>query len=191
MKTKFKQGKIIEKFYVNKGDKNLEVILRYPKKSDLKKVWKFYNKVIKETEFLSRITYVSLKDEKKWLDNILNGSIKGDKVYLLAECDKKIIGSASVERKTEQRRTHVGGFGICILQEFTGIGVGRRMMSVLEKEARGMKLNMLELSVFGKNKIAQDLYKKMEFRVAGKFPKAIKLKKGFDDDVIMYKVLKI
>ncbi len=190
MKSKFKEGKTLEIFYVEKKGKKAAVIIRYPKKSDLHEVWKFYNKVIKETEFLSRMTPVSLSDERKWLAGVLKGIQKGDKIQILAEREGKIVGSCSVERKPTQRHAHVGGFGICILNEFTGMGIGKRMMQAVEKEAMRINLRIIELSVYGKNKIAQSLYKKTGFKAAGRVPKAVKIHSGYDDDIKMYKVLK-
>lgn len=187
---KFREGKVTEKLRVEKNGKQLEIIIRFPGKNDLRIIHAFYNKVVKETEFLSRVTPVSLREEKKWLDNVLKGVRKGDKIQLLAECNGRVIGSASVERKSEQRRTHTAGFGICILREFTGLGLGKSMMTSIEKEARKTDLKILELSVFGKNRIAQNLYKKMGFKVTGKIPHAVKIRKGYDDDILMYKVLK-
>lgn len=187
---KFREGKTIDRFFVRKNGKDIEIILRYPKKSDVREVWKFYNKVIKETEFLSRIKPVTLKEEKTWVKSKIKSMRKGDSVQLLAECGDRIIGSSGVDRRPEQRMPHAGRFGIAILQEFTGLGIGRRMMAAIERESKHIGLRILELSVFGGNKIAQKFYKKMGFKKVGKIPRAIKIRKGFDDEIIMYKVLK-
>ncbi len=145
---KFKEGKVIEILYVEKNGKKTPVIIRYPKKSDVKEVWRFYNKVIKETENLSRISPVSLKDERKWIYDV-----------------------------------------IAILQEFTGLGLGTKMMTNLEKHIiSGLKILMLD--VYEKNKIAQNLYKKMGFKSIGAVPYSVKTKKCFESGIIMYKVLK-
>lgn len=187
---KFSEGKILETFYVEKNGKKIEVVIRYPKKSDLMQIWKFYNKVIKETEFLARYSFVPLKEEKKWIEDVIGGMKKKDKVHLMAEAEGKIIGSASVERKNVERKKHSADFGIAILQEYSGLGIGRRLMTLLEKDARSININVIELGVYGRNKIAQGLYKKMGFKVVGRIPKCVKTRSGFDDDIIMYKVLK-
>lgn len=186
---KFKEGKIVAIAYIEKNGKKIPVIFRFPKRNDTKEVWKFYNKVIKETEFLSRNVPISLEEEKRWLFQTLVKIRKGDGIQLFAECKNKIVGSVSIERKLH-RHSHVGGFGICILQEFTGLGLGKKMSYFVEKESRPMKLRVLKLGVFGKNKIAQSLYKKIGFRVSGKIPNSIKIKNGFDTNITMYKVLK-
>ena len=187
---KFKEGKILETFCVEKNGKKIEVTIRYPKKSDLRQIWKFYNKVIKETEFLPRITPVSLSDERKWLAGVLDGMRKNDKIQIFAEYDGRISGSCSIERRPTQRHAHIAGFGICILQEFTGMGLGKRLMREIEKEALKSRFKIVELSVYGRNKIAQSLYRKMGFKAGGKVPKAVKIRHGFDDDIKMFKVLK-
>ncbi|MBI4167538.1 MAG: GNAT family N-acetyltransferase [Candidatus Aenigmarchaeota archaeon] len=187
---KFKEGKIIETFHVEKNGKKIEVVIRYPKKSDLMQIWKFYNKAIRESEGLSRYSFVPLKDEKKWVGNVIDGMKKRDKVQLMAEAEGKIIGSVGLERKNVERKKHCGDFGIAILQDYTGLGIGKKLMTLLEKDARSINIKLIELGVYGRNKIAQKLYKKMGFKVAGKIPKCVKTRKGFDDDIIMYKVLK-
>jgi len=184
-----KEGKIIETFYAKKKGKKIPLIIRYPKRSDVKLVWKFYNKVIKETEFLARITPVSLKEEKKWIDDAIRKMKNCDGIQLFAEYNGKIVGSCSINRKSEQRQAHIGDVGICILQEFTGFGLGRQMMIAVEKESGNMKLKILELSFNDRNKIARKLYRKMGFIEAGKIPRAIKIRRGYDNDIKMYKVL--
>ncbi len=187
---KFKEGKIIAVIYVEKKGKKLPVIFRYPKKSDTKGIWKFYNKVIKETENLSRISPVTLKDERKWIYDVISKMKKGNMILLLAESRGKIVGSTSIERKSEERKKHVGVFGIAILQEFTGLGIGKRMMRILEKDIIGLGIILIVLDVYGKNKIAQNLYKKMGFKAIGTIPYSVKTKNRFESDIYMYKVFK-
>lgn len=187
---KFKEGKIIDTMNIEKNGKKIEVVLRYPKKGDFKDVWKFYNKVIKETEGLSRFSPVTLSEEKKWIDGVLGKMKKGSMTQILVESNGKIVGSASIERKKEERRSHVGDFGIAVLQEFTGIGIGKKLIIEIEKESRKMNLGIIALSVHGKNKVAQNLYRKMGFRISGTIPKSVKTGNGFDANITMYKVLK-
>lgn len=53
-----------------------------------------------------------------------------------------------------------------------------------------MKIEMVRLNVFSRNKLAQKLYRKIGFKYAGKIPKGTKRKGKYQDDIIMYKVLK-
>lgn len=185
---KFKEGKIIERFVAKDGR---EIIIRYPSRNDVREVWKFYNKVIKETEFLSRITPVSLKEEKKWISEKINEIKKKNSIQLLAECNGKIIGSCSVERNKTQTTAHTGVYGICILQDYTGIGLGKRMTKdVLDLAKSNMKLKAVQLNVYDDNKAAQNMYKKFGFKAVGALPDWIKHRTKTKSDIIMYKVLK-
>jgi ribosomal protein S18 acetylase RimI-like enzyme len=173
-----------------KLDDGREVIFRYPEKSDLRKMWKFYNKVINETEFLARITPVSLRDERKWFDAMLSKVKKKDQVYIIAECDGDMIGSTDINRKFEEVHKHVGAFGIAVLREYHGKKIGTRLMQLVEKEAKKMKIEILQLSVYGTNSVAQGLYRKMGFVEAGRVPLTIRHRSRQDDEIIMYKVIR-
>jgi RimJ/RimL family protein N-acetyltransferase len=190
MKTRFKEGKIIEKFYIEKNGKKLEIVIRFPAKKDLNAIWMFYNKVIKETEFLSRITSVSKKEERKWLSNMLEGMRKNDKIYIVAEHNRKIIGSTSIERSEPEVRKHIGIYGISILQEYTGFGLGKKLTQIVLKLAKQIHIEIVCLSVYHKNKIATNLYKKLGFTYIGKLPKGVKRRTKYMDEILMYKVLK-
>ncbi|MEK6888378.1 MAG: GNAT family N-acetyltransferase [Candidatus Aenigmatarchaeota archaeon] len=185
-----KEGKIIETFFVEKEGKKIPIIIRYPKKSDARGVWTFFNTAIKETEFLARVTPVPMKDETKWIKDAINKIKKRDMIQLFAEHDGKIVGSSSIRRRDRQRHEHIGDFGIVVLQEYTGVGIGNRLMLSTERQSSGMGLKMLQLSVYERNKIAQNLYRKMGFKVAGKIPNAAKTRKEYDNEIMMYKVLK-
>jgi ribosomal protein S18 acetylase RimI-like enzyme len=187
-----KEGEIISRLFIEKNGKMTEIIIRTPKKTDAKDVWKFYNKVIKETQFLSRITPVSLKDERKWLANVLKKMKNGKSVQLFAEHDGRIIASCSVDHADNSESTsHVGHYGICVVQKYTGYGLGTKLTDhILKMSKKIMKLEMVQLSVYSKNKIAQGLYRKMGFSYCGKIPKGFKRGKNYMDNIIMYKVLK-
>ena len=187
---KFEEGKVIGRIFVPKGKDMMEIVIRFPKKTEAFAIWKFFNKVIRETEFLFRVTPVSLEEERKWLAGMIRGSKHNNRVYLVAECGKAIIGSVSITREAEASR-HVGDYGICILQEYTGLGIGTKLTKCAIKLAKSdMKLEIIKLNVYSKNKIALNLYKKMGFIRAGKIPKGVKKKSGYMDNIIMYKVIK-
>ena len=186
-----KEGKIVDRVKIKIGNKEIEIVIRYPKKSDLTKIWKFYNKVIKETEFLSRFSPVSLKEEKKWLKDVFQKIKKKNLVYLLVEHEGRIVGSTTVGREPDQSHLHEGVYGISILQSYTGFGIGKKLTNhVISLARKEMKLEIIYLIVFGKNKIAQKFYRKSGFKYVGKIPKGVKRGKKYQDEIIMYKVLK-
>jgi ribosomal protein S18 acetylase RimI-like enzyme len=186
-----KEGQIINRLFIDQRGKMIEIVIRAPKKGDAYGVWRFYNRVIGETKFLSRITPVKLKDEKKWVEQNIFRMKKKNTVLLLAEHAGKIVGSCSMDRRSSETDKHVGHYGICVLQAYTGCGLGTKLTEhVLALARKEMKLEMAQLSVYSKNRIAISLYKKMGFRKAGKIPRGIKHGREYMDNVIMYKVLK-
>lgn len=169
----------------------IEVIVRAPRKNDVDKIMKFYNKVIKETEFLSRITPVKRKDEAEWVKNMIKENKNKMSVCLLAEHNGKIIGSSTAFTPKAETNKHICNFGICILQEYTGIGLGKKFSQmILELAKKNLKSEIAFLWVYDKNKVAQNLYKKIGFVYSGKIPRGIKRKGKYMDDILMYKVLK-
>ncbi len=186
-----KEGKVIGRIFVPKGKEMKEIVIRFPEKKDLHAIRKFYNRVIKETDFLSRINPVTIEDERNWLKGMLDGIKKRNRIYLAAEHKNKIVGSVTIERKTDDVSKHVGNYGICILQDYTGLGLGSKLTEcAIEFAKKEMRLEIIVLSVYDKNKIAQRLYRKVGFVYAGKIPRSIKRKARYMDNIIMYKVLK-
>ncbi len=182
----FEEGKIIDKFVVGK---DIEIVLRYPKAGDAKQLMGNYKKIMKETEFLSRITPLTLSEEKKWLKETLSKIKNKDSVFLLAVADKKIVGSASIRRRTEESHHHAGVFSIAVSQEFNGLGIGSKLAENIMKMARTINLEIIESCCFSDNERSLRLHKKFGFKAIGKFPKGLKKKNKYYDEILLYKIL--
>jgi RimJ/RimL family protein N-acetyltransferase len=189
---KFEEGKILTRLFLEKRGKMLEIIIRYPKKDDVKKLRKFINFAMKETEFIGRYKQIKTKDEKKWLSDVLIKMKKKKTALIIAEHDGIIIGSSDIKSGAgNDVRNHVGSFGIVILKKYWGLGLGTKMMDlILGIGKKDLHIEMAQLSVYGKNKKAQNLYMKMGFCKIGVLPNGVKMKGKYDDDIFMYKVLK-
>jgi RimJ/RimL family protein N-acetyltransferase len=186
-----KEGQVITRLFIERRGKMEEIVIRFPKKSDLEQTWKFYNKVIKETEFLSNFKPVSRKREKEWLEKMLEGMRKKNTALLFAESKGKIVGSCQIDNEISDMNKHIGNYGICILREFSGFGIGTKLTElVLQLAKKEMRTEIAKLSVYHKNRIAMELYKKTGFRHAGKIPRGGKRGARYMDMIIMYKVLK-
>lgn len=188
---KFIEGKIIDKFIAGK---NIEVILRYPRMSDAKQLMKFYNKVIKETDFLSRIKLVTISEETKWLKEMMEGMKNNNAILLIVVADGRIRGTTTIIRNREHAMHHVGLFGIAILQEFTGMGIGSKLtQKILNLAKTYMKLEIVKSNCFSENKASLKLHKKFGFKVIGKIPDGFKKKKEnknrYWDEILLYKKL--
>jgi hypothetical protein len=96
---KFKEGRILDRVVIEKNGRKYNVVLRPPRAGDVAKLRELYNRLITQTPFLSRITPVSLMEEKKWLDDLLKKARKKDACCILAQIGGNIVGSTAIERK--------------------------------------------------------------------------------------------
>jgi len=185
-----KPGQVVDSFLVD-GKK---IVLRCPRLSDYKTVHKFFNKAIKQSLSaggqLNRITPVILKEQERWVANAVEKNTLKKSVYLLGFSNQSVIASTTIEKNPDQDSGHVGDFGIVLLEEFTGKGLGtkiaNKIISVAESE---LKLKIIKLNVFGRNRRAQGFYKNLGFKEFGRIRKGINIKGKYTDNIFMVKYL--
>jgi RimJ/RimL family protein N-acetyltransferase len=117
------------------------------------------------------------------------GGLRKKTPFLVAVDEERVIGWASMVSSDAPSLRHNGIFGIGLLPEYRGLGLGTKLMAGVLKLSRG-RFDSLILDVFGKNKRAQKLYKNMGFKPCGRITRHVKLAYGFDDVVIMEKRLR-
>jgi len=170
------------------GDKNIKI--RKVVKSDVKKAEKFrelINSLVEEDAKILINKKISLREEKDFLEGLLNMTKARKKVYLIAEFDDKIIATTSIEQQ-KGRGDHVGKFGIIVKNGYRGIGLGKFMMSEIIKLAKKdlkPQPKIISLDVFTDNTPAINLYKKMRFRKVAKIPKCRQYKGKLLDEFVM------
>ncbi len=166
------------------------VILRYPKKTDLKLLYRYINKLSRERTFIIvQGERISLKQEKRYLDNQLQKIKEGKAVQLVVFVNNELVGNSQISLRGAIER-HIGGFSISIAKKFRGQGLGKLLMkSVIAEAKKHLRgLEIIVLSVFADNEIAKKMYKKFGFRSYGMLPQGIKLEKGYANYIYMYKV---
>ena len=72
-------------------------------------------------------------------------------------------------------------------KDFRGEGIGEALMNAVETEAKEIGVKVIELQVFGENKPALNLYKKLGFTSFGVLPRSIDFRGKLIDEVYMYK----
>ena len=110
-----------------------------------------------------------------------------DEIELAAIIDGKIAGIAgigAVGRKYKVR--HRAEFGVSVLKEYWGLGIGRALMDACIKCAKEAGYAQLELTVVGENTRAIALYQKEGFVEYGRNPKGFNSRiSGFQEVVYM------
>lgn len=183
------EGKII---YKGKTEKGKEIEIRYPAKTDLKAMWEYINTLSQERTFISyQGEEVSLEDEEKFLNSLLEKIANRKAVQLLVVYEEKIIGISDIVMK-ERIEEHIGVFGITIAKSFRGEGIGSKLMGMVISEAKRklLQLEIIILGVFVDNQLAKQMYKNSGFIEYGILPNGVKLENGYTDHVYMYKVIK-
>jgi ribosomal protein S18 acetylase RimI-like enzyme len=164
------------------------LIVRYLQESDLDSMLVYINKLSQERTFIRfQGEVISIEEEKKFVDHMIEGIQNRKAVMLVAICNGQLMGASQVSlgEKTEK---HIGLFGLSVDQAYRGEGVGTILMQNVINEAKQnlMGLEIINLHVFSKNQVAIEMYKAMGFAEYGRLPNGHKLDKGHDDCVMMY-----
>ena len=95
-----------------------------------------------------------------------------NEVELVAVIDGRIVGSAGVYAVRSRRKVaHRARFGISILKEYWGMGIGRALIDASIDCARGAGYTQLELEVVADNERAMSLYRRAGFEEYGRNPR--------------------
>lgn len=89
-------------------------------------------------------------------------------VSLVAVHEGVVVGKGSLEQFSRIRRSHCGGIGMAVAQDWQGQGIGRQLLTaLLEVADNWMKLRRVELTVHADNQSAVILYEKLGFETEG------------------------
>jgi len=186
-----KPGQIIEEFDVtDKEGKVHHVVFRYPRMSDVDDLLRYINSLVDERAYIARQKKVSRKEEVSWLKKRIRSLKKGNSVHVCMEVDGRVVGSASIDRKTLDAKRHVGKFAIGVAREYRSLGLGKRVFNVMAREAKKSGIRLVQSSYYEWNKPSEKLHKSLGFRVAGRIPKAVGYYGKYGDEIIVYKELK-
>ncbi|KAA0955986.1 GNAT family N-acetyltransferase [Sporosarcina sp. ANT_H38] len=149
-----------------------EVIIKEATKEDAQHMIDFYNVVGGETDFLSFGKDEFNHEVEAYKEFLESTRLEQNSVILLAIIDDKIISIASINSSQKIRIKHVGTLGIVISEQFTGQGLGRRMMEQLIQWATSNGVtNKISLVTRADNSAAIELYEKLGFEKEGQILK--------------------
>lgn len=175
--------------YEGKTKKGTPIMIRYPTEADIEKAMDFINTISKEQTFITfQGQQLTLEDEKKYLLPFYKQIENDEAIKLFAFQGGEIVGVSDVVPQ-ERTSNHVGTFGLIIKKEYRGEGIGKLLMQLVLQETKKLnKIMIIHLGVFGENKLAFELYKKMGFKIYGNLPQGVRHKDNYDDHIFMYKL---
>ncbi len=119
----------------------------------------------------------------------LRGSSRKKNPFLVAVDGDRVVGWASVSRAEIPSLSHNGHLTMGLHQEYRGTGLGTKLAAEILKVSRG-RFDSLTCCFFSKNKPARRLSKRMGFVLCGREKKFGKLVYGFDDQLVMQKLMR-
>lgn len=142
---------------------NLTYILRCPKEEDAEELSKLRVKIDRETENLDREPGEGILSLEEFKKIIYEDSISKTSLFLIAEVNGIIVGFTRCEGNKLRRFRHKAEFGICILKEYWGYGIGKILLENMLEWAKNTEIKKISLTVVETNKKAIELYKKYGF----------------------------
>ncbi len=152
-----------QKFTIN----GLQYIIRHAVLTDAKQLSSLRVQIDGETENLDREAGEAFIDPKGFEQLIISDTEMINNLFLVAEVQDQIIGFSRCEGNQLKRLSHKVEFGVCVLKEFWGYGIGKNLLKRSISWADANDLHKMNLSVLETNEKAIKLYKKLGFEVEG------------------------
>lgn len=170
-------GNIVDRFYeatyeLMSGE---HLTLRRPVVSDAEALIRQMQQADRETLFLAREPEefkFTVSEEEAFIQQVLEDE---NRLFLVAEVSGQVVGNCSVGRVNKgQRYRHRASFGIAILEQFWGQGIGKKMMQACIQWCILHEIEQLELEVVSTNERAIGLYRSFGFEIYGTKEKSLK-----------------
>jgi len=165
---------VTAKSYILKNQKDL--LIREAKPQDAKALLAKIHQVSAESDFLGfgkgEFT-MTLQEEVAFLEK---ARASEGQLYLLAFIDDVLVGSMHFAAGQRPRSEHSGDFGITVVKDCWGLGIGQHLLRELIKWAQdGRKIKKIHLKVRTDNARAISLYERLGFELEGLLKREIYL----------------
>ncbi|WP_238649891.1 GNAT family N-acetyltransferase [Paenibacillus piscarius] len=139
-----------------------------------------------ETEYLDRVPGEGFMDPEAWAALIAEDTHYSRNLCLVADVQGRLAGFARCEGSELLRLAHRAEFGVGVLREFWGYGIGRSLLQQAVCWADQERLEKLSLQVLETNDKAIRLYHSLGFEVEGVLRRDKRLADGqFYNTVVM------
>ncbi|UXH44097.1 GNAT family N-acetyltransferase [Rossellomorea vietnamensis] len=147
--------------------RNLPYIIRSAREEDAKKLSEVRLQIDGETENMDRVKGEAYIDEPGFKHIIREDTESPRNLFLVCEVEDRIAGFSRCEGKSLKRIAHKVEFGVGVLQEFWGYGIGKNLLKMSIRWADDNDIKKITLNVLETNEKAIMLYKNNGFEVEG------------------------
>lgn len=156
--------RVIQKeFYIH----DLRYIVRSAVEEDAKNLSDLRLQIDGETENLDREKGEAYIDESGFKQIIKDDTERMNNLFLVAEVNGSIVGFSRCEGGKLKRISHKAEFGVGILKEYWGYGIGKNLLKESVYWADSNEIRKITLNVLEINEKAIKLYKDFGFEVEG------------------------
>ncbi len=150
----------------------VELLVRNAVASDARALRDIMQRTHAETDYLLSYPDEQSVDDEQEARSLAETERSDNEVELVAIIDGRIVGSAGVTAVGSRRKVgHRARFGISILKEYWGMGIGRVLTEACIDCARRAGYTQLELDVVADNERAMSLYRRAGFEEYGRNPR--------------------
>jgi len=149
-----------------------ELLVRNAVASDARALRDVMQRTHSETDYLLSYPDEQSVDDEQEARSLAETERSDNEVELVAVLGGRIVGSAGITAVGGRRKVvHRARFGISILKEYWGLGIGRALMEACIDCARRAGYTQLELEVVADNQRAVSLYRRAGFEEYGRNPR--------------------
>ncbi|MBW3494261.1 N-acetyltransferase family protein [Bacillus mycoides] len=163
-----------QEFHIN----GLTYTVRSAVQTDAEQLSEIRVQIDGETENMDREAGEGFIDKIGFQKIVKTDSEEMKNLFLVAEVHNRIVGFSRCEGSNLKRLSHKVEFGVCILREFWGYGMGKSLLQQSIQWADENEVKKISLQVLETNEKAIQLYKKLGLEVEGILKNDKKLSDG-------------
>ena len=168
-----------------------EALIRNAAGADGMAVFEVFNRTHEETDHLLSYPDENSFDPEQEAQFLEEKAKSPDETEIIAIVDGKVVGTSGIEAVGKKYKVkHRAEFGISVLKDYWGLGVGRALTEACIQCARDAGYEQLELNVVAENGKALSLYRSLGFVEFGRNPGGFKSRRsGYQE--LVYMLLKL
>ncbi|SCA99769.1 Uncharacterized protein BWINRA5_03186 [Bacillus mycoides] len=163
-----------QEFHIN----GLTYTVRSAVQTDAEQLSEIRVQIDGETENMDREAGEGFIDKVGFQKIVKTDSEEMKNLFLVVEVHNRIVGFSRCEGSNLKRLSHKVEFGVCILREFWGYGMGKSLFQQSIQWADENEVKKISLQVLETNEKAIKLYKKLGLEVEGILKNDKKLSDG-------------
>ncbi|WP_175578107.1 GNAT family N-acetyltransferase [Indiicoccus explosivorum] len=171
-------------------EKDLRYVIRSAAPEDAAELSALRLRIDGETENLDRVPGEAHLDPAAFREVIERDSALPTNLFLVAEAETGLLGFARCEGSELQRLAHRVTFGVGVLREAWGYGIGKNLLAESIAWADSNGIHKIALSVLATNEKAIRLYERYGFETEGVLKDNKRLADGDYYDTVMMGRLK-